>query len=88
MMVKNKRTVLLRGYGNYYGHCIKAQVLEANKETVTVMLEGQEYEYDRLNGFPTETNLEYSGYQMDPNSLTGKVKLTEYRADQFGKIQS
>ena len=85
-MGKLPRTVILRGYGNYYGHCIKAQVLELNKETITVMIEGEEYEYDRLNGFPTETSLQYSGYQLDPNSITGKVNLTEYRADQFGKV--
>ena len=71
-------TVILRGYGDYYGHVIKAQVIDIRDDYVTVQIQGELLDFERDTGFEDGQRVLKTGYQMVPESLS--VNSTGARA--------
>lgn len=81
--------VILKGYGIFYGHVIKVNLLKLIEEEnlAIVKFNQEEIAFDLINGFESK-KVQYSGYQLDINSINIEplMDLTNNATYELGKV--
>jgi len=83
------KTAILKGYGDFYGHNFKAEIVSEIDNCYTVKSNYIEIEFDINTGFASDTEMQRNGYQLDINSISEGLiseNISINRINEFGKI--
>lgn len=84
-----KKTAILRGYGDYYGHVIKAEIIEIDEDSICVSVNGKVMCFDADTGFEDGQRILKTGYQLVLESISieeTSLCVTVDGVQEFGQV--
>jgi hypothetical protein len=89
MKNKNIKTVIIKGYGDFYGHNFKTEIIKETNENFTIKSNGIMINFDTNTGFASEREMQRNGYQLDINSISEGLlseNISVNGINKFGQI--